>query len=63
MYGKNYLERNYDDNTLLDKKEATAIFLERYNKGRKYNYRVKPSNNEAGKFTIQNVIFLKIFLE
>jgi len=62
MYGNNYFERNYDNNTILDKVEAEKIFLEWYSKGENYNYHEEPLNNKAGKFIVQHVMFIKIFL-
>jgi len=63
MYGKNYLDRNYQNNTILDKAEAEIIFLEWYNKGANYDYNSEPLNSDAGKFIIQHVIFVTMFLE
>jgi len=63
IYGKNYSERNYDSNTILNNAEAIAIFSEWYNKGANYNYFIEPSNNKAGKFIVQHVMFITLFLE
>lgn len=52
MYGKNYLEREYDDNTVLDNVEAKGVFLKWYNKLANYNYRAKPINKETGKIVV-----------
>lgn len=62
LYGMNSHVRMYDDNTKLDATEAEAIFSEWYNKGEKYNYRVAPSNNDAGKYIVQNMMFIRILI-
>jgi len=53
MYGRNYLTRTYDDNTILDKAEARAIFLKWYE---------KEISDETGKFIVQSVMLPKMLL-
>jgi len=63
QFGKNYHVRSNNKNTKLNTSEAKKIFFEWYKKGRTYNFFFEPSNNDAGKFIVQYVMFIQILLE
>lgn len=61
-YGTNIQSRIYNNNTILNYEEAEELFAEWYSSEEYYNYCFEPSNNDAGKFLVQRMMIIIMFL-